>query len=64
LVWFSEVQLESSEAKSVELQYGILKERLEAVGMETGICVPGQYNHLLCPKVSPTFLQSLMLFEQ
>ncbi|KAL9320589.1 hypothetical protein ACSQ67_012428 [Phaseolus vulgaris] len=44
------VQLESPGSKSVELQFNILKKRLEAVGMETGICVPGQYNHLLCPE--------------
>ncbi|TKY45238.1 Twinkle-like protein [Spatholobus suberectus] len=40
---------ENPEEKSVELQFSILK-KLEAVGMETGICVPGQYNHLLCPE--------------
>ncbi|KAK7303608.1 hypothetical protein RJT34_14518 [Clitoria ternatea] len=44
------VHLENPEEKSAELQFNILKKKLEAVGMETGICVPGQYNHLLCPE--------------
>ncbi|XP_020230809.1 twinkle homolog protein, chloroplastic/mitochondrial isoform X2 [Cajanus cajan] len=45
------VQLETTPVeKHVELQFNILKKKLDAVGMETGICVPGQYNHLLCPK--------------
>ena len=37
--------------KSVEFQLNILKKKLEAIGMETGMCEPGQYNHLLCPEV-------------
>ncbi|BAT87716.1 Twinkle-like protein [Vigna angularis] len=44
------VQLENPEAKRAELQFNILRKRLEAVGMETGICEPGQYNHLICPE--------------
>ncbi|PNX78648.1 hypothetical protein L195_g034626, partial [Trifolium pratense] len=39
------------EENNVEMQFAILKKKLEIVGIETGICVPGQYNHLLCPKV-------------
>ncbi|XP_059451523.1 twinkle homolog protein, chloroplastic/mitochondrial-like isoform X1 [Corylus avellana] len=27
----------------------ILKKKLENLGMDTDICIPGQYNHLLCP---------------
>ncbi|CAJ2657864.1 unnamed protein product [Trifolium pratense] len=38
------------EENNVEMQFAILKKKLEIVGIETGICVPGQYNHLLCPK--------------
>ncbi|KAK7329649.1 hypothetical protein VNO77_23821 [Canavalia gladiata] len=44
------VHLENPEEKNVEMQFSILKQRLEAVGMDSGICVPGQYNHLLCPE--------------
>ncbi|XP_027352791.1 twinkle homolog protein, chloroplastic/mitochondrial isoform X2 [Abrus precatorius] len=44
------VHLENAAEKSVDMQFNILKKKLEAVGMETGICVPGQYNHLLCPE--------------
>ncbi|KAL2970253.1 hypothetical protein AAZX31_15G128600 [Glycine max] len=44
------VQLESPMGKSVEFQLNILKKKLEAIGMETGMCEPGQYNHLLCPE--------------
>jgi hypothetical protein len=39
------------EENSVEMQFEVLKKKLETVGIETGICVPGQYNHLLCPEV-------------
>ncbi|KAG4946163.1 hypothetical protein JHK87_042170 [Glycine soja] len=46
------VQLESPMGKSVEFQLNILKKKLEAIGMETGMCEPGQYNHLLCPEVA------------
>ncbi|KAK2394672.1 DNA helicase [Trifolium repens] len=38
------------EENSVEMQFEVLKKKLETVGIETGICVPGQYNHLLCPE--------------
>lgn len=38
------------EENSMESQFDILKKKLEVVGMDTGICVPGQNNHLLCPK--------------
>ena len=48
LIVFGIVHLEEN---SVEMQFDILKKKLEVVGMDTGICVPGQYNHLLCPKV-------------
>lgn len=34
----------------MEFQFSILKKKLKAVGMDTGICMPGQYNHLLCPE--------------
>lgn len=65
LVLGFEVPLEKTpEEKRVDLQFNILKKRLEAVGMDTGICMPGQYNHLLCPEVSLFFLHSLMLFEE
>lgn len=30
-------------------QLKILKQKLEELGMDSEICVPGQYNHLLCP---------------
>jgi hypothetical protein len=39
------------EENNVEMQFEVLKKKLETVGIETGICVPGQYNHLLCPEV-------------
>lgn len=53
LVLFSppQVQLESPVEKNMELQLNILKKKLEAIGVETEMCEPGQYNHLLCPEV-------------
>ncbi|KAG4990345.1 hypothetical protein JHK87_023802 [Glycine soja] len=44
------VQLESPVEKNMELQLNILKKKLEAIGVETEMCEPGQYNHLLCPE--------------
>jgi hypothetical protein len=49
------------EENNVEMQFEVLKKKLETVGIETGICVPGQYNHLLCPEVF-FFCFALFLF--
>uniref|UniRef100_A0A2N9H9D8 Uncharacterized protein n=1 Tax=Fagus sylvatica TaxID=28930 RepID=A0A2N9H9D8_FAGSY len=42
--------LESPAGHILDLaQLKILKQKLEELGMDTDICIPGQYNHLLCP---------------
>ncbi|KAJ1414365.1 TOPRIM domain [Sesbania bispinosa] len=43
-------QLENPDQSIGEVQFNMLKKKLEVVGVETGACVPGQYNHLLCPQ--------------
>ncbi|XP_052116080.1 twinkle homolog protein, chloroplastic/mitochondrial [Arachis duranensis] len=43
------VHLENPDENEKERRFNSLKYKLEAVGLDTGICVPGQYNHLLCP---------------
>jgi hypothetical protein len=50
------------EENNVEMQFEVLKKKLETVGIETGICVPGQYNHLLCPEVFSCFALFLIFF--
>ncbi|KAK4597888.1 hypothetical protein RGQ29_015417 [Quercus rubra] len=53
----AEYRLETTQLK-------ILKQKLEELGMDTEICVPGQYNHLLCPmcKGGDSEEKSLSLF--
>ncbi|KAF3942941.1 hypothetical protein CMV_030452, partial [Castanea mollissima] len=53
----AEYRLETTQLK-------ILKRKLEELGMDTEICVPGQYNHLLCPmcKGGDSEEKSLSLF--
>ncbi|XP_075659784.1 twinkle homolog protein, chloroplastic/mitochondrial isoform X1 [Castanea sativa] len=53
----TEYRLETTQLK-------ILKRKLEELGMDTEICVPGQYNHLLCPmcKGGDSEEKSLSLF--
>ncbi|KAK7246188.1 hypothetical protein RIF29_41048 [Crotalaria pallida] len=43
------VQLENPDDGKVAMQFNVLKKKLKAVGMDTDICTPGQYSHLLCP---------------
>ncbi|KAE9599195.1 putative DNA helicase [Lupinus albus] len=43
------VHLEKQDEAKVEMQFNLLKKKLKAVGIDTDICVPGQYTHLLCP---------------
>nr|POE71142.1 twinkle like protein, chloroplastic/mitochondrial [Quercus suber] len=39
-----------AESRLETTQLKILKQKLEELGMDNEICVPGQHNHLLCPK--------------
>ncbi|XP_061349798.1 twinkle homolog protein, chloroplastic/mitochondrial-like, partial [Gastrolobium bilobum] len=41
--------LENPDENRLGLQFSMLQKKLEAVGIETGLCVPGQHNNLLCP---------------
>ncbi|KAE9594858.1 putative DNA helicase [Lupinus albus] len=43
------VHLENLNEAKVEMQFNLLKTKLMAIGIDTDICVPGQYTHLLCP---------------
>ncbi|VVA28376.1 PREDICTED: twinkle [Prunus dulcis] len=43
-------ELENAEEKRVDFnQLSRLKLKLEMLGIDYGICMPGQYNHLICP---------------
>lgn len=45
-------ELENAEEKRVDFnQLSRLKLKLEMLGIDYGICMPGQYNHLICPIV-------------
>ncbi|CAL0301007.1 unnamed protein product [Lupinus luteus] len=41
--------MENPNEAKVEMQFELLKTKLKAIGIDTDICVPGQYSHLLCP---------------
>lgn len=54
LFYFVVVVLEDPEEKNAA-QFRILKQKLEDLGLECDISVPGQFNHLICPMVFCSF---------
>lgn len=48
------VNVENQEEKEEAInltKFGVLKQKIEGFGISSEFCTPGQYNHLICPKV-------------
>lgn len=46
----------------MEMKFNVLKKKLEVLGIDNGIYVPGQYNNLICPEVFFILYLTLILF--
>lgn len=55
VVWFyflvSQVDLEIPEENRLAMVPIKLRQKMEEVGLDSNLCIPGQYNNLICPMV-------------